>query len=70
MCGTFEIKKFYKKHTCGRGIATMDHLRASKMLVADIVESKLKSRPLYRACDLKKNITNEYGIGISYHKAW
>ena len=25
---------------------------------------------MYRACDLKKNITNEYGVGISYHKIW
>ena len=40
MRGTFEIKKFYKKHACDGGIATMDHPRASKMLVADIVESK------------------------------
>ena len=70
MRGTFEIKKFYKEHAFGGGITTMDHPRASKMLVADIVESKLKSHPLYRACDLKKDITIEYGVGISYHKTW
>ena len=58
-CGTFCIKSFNNVHTCGGGIGTTGHPKASRRWIANIVEDKLKRGPLYKASDLMNDISNE-----------
>ena len=68
--GIFQIKEFKKNYSCGGGIVTLDHPRASKHWVSSIISDKLNQRPLYQAIDFQNDIHDEYGIQIPYHRAW
>lgn len=68
--GTFKIKDFEKYHSCGGGLGTLDHPRASKSWVSSVVIDKLKKMPMHRPTDMQKDIQEQYGLQIPYHKAW
>lgn len=66
----FEIKTLNNNHTCGGGLSTQKHPRASKKWVSSIVKEKISDSPLYKPRDIKKDIFRDYGIDIPYHQAW
>ncbi|MQM11173.1 hypothetical protein Taro_044077, partial [Colocasia esculenta] len=66
----FKIKSLNNVHTCGGGLSTQKHPRASKKWVSAIVQEKIVDAPLYRPKDIKKDIFREYGVDLPYHQAW
>ncbi|MQL70823.1 hypothetical protein Taro_003099 [Colocasia esculenta] len=60
----FKIKSLNNVHTCGGGLSTQKHPRASKKW------EKIVDAPLYRPKDIKKDIFREYGVDLPYHQAW
>ncbi|XP_039140440.1 uncharacterized protein LOC120277649 [Dioscorea cayenensis subsp. rotundata] len=67
---TFRIKTLYPTHTCGGGIGTSSHPKASKKWVSAHVIQKLKDRPLYRAIDIQRDMLRDHGVYLSHKQAW
>ncbi|XP_039145643.1 uncharacterized protein LOC120282874 [Dioscorea cayenensis subsp. rotundata] len=67
---TFRIKTTQNSHTCGGGIGTTSHPRASKKWVRRQVMRKLRDHPLYRAVDIQRDILCDHGVRIPYKQAW
>ncbi|XP_039118745.1 uncharacterized protein LOC120254772 [Dioscorea cayenensis subsp. rotundata] len=67
---TFRIKTTQNSHTCGGGIGTTSHPRASKKWVSRQVMRKLRDRPLYRAVDIQRDILCDHGVRLPYKQAW
>lgn len=67
---TFRIKTAQHEHTCGGGINTPFHPRASKKWVSRKVVMKLRDRPLYRAVDIQRDILRDHGVRLPYKQAW
>ncbi|XP_039145549.1 uncharacterized protein LOC120282768 [Dioscorea cayenensis subsp. rotundata] len=67
---TFRIKMMYPTHTCGGGIGTSSHPKASKKWVSARVIQKLKDRPLHRAIDIQRDMLRDHGVHLSYKQAW
>ncbi|XP_039131874.1 uncharacterized protein LOC120268619 [Dioscorea cayenensis subsp. rotundata] len=59
---TFRIKTAQHEHTCGGGINTTFHPRASKKWVSGKVIMKLRDRPLYRAVDIQRDILRDHCV--------
>ncbi|KAK1263669.1 hypothetical protein QJS04_geneDACA009332 [Acorus gramineus] len=57
-------------HSCGGGISTNGHPRASRRWVGEITRKKFIDSPLYRPRDIVKDVFRDYGINLPYHKAW
>lgn len=66
----FKIKSLSNVHTCGGGLSTQRHPKASKKWVSSIVMEKIADEPLYRPKDIKKDLFREYGVDVPYHQAW
>ncbi|MQM04612.1 hypothetical protein Taro_037414 [Colocasia esculenta] len=60
----FKIKSLNNVHSCGGGLSTQKHPRASKKWVSTIVQEKIVDAPLYRPKDIKKDIFREYGVDL------
>ncbi|XP_039130931.1 uncharacterized protein LOC120267344 [Dioscorea cayenensis subsp. rotundata] len=67
---TFRIKTMYPTHTCGGGIGTSSHPKASKKWVSARVIQKLKDCPLYRVIDIQRDMLRDHGVYLSYKQAW
>ncbi|XP_039117893.1 uncharacterized protein LOC120253679 [Dioscorea cayenensis subsp. rotundata] len=67
---TFRINTANGTHTCGGGIGTTSHPKASKKWVSRQVIQKLRDRPLYRAVDTQRDILRDYGVHLPYKQAW
>ena len=57
-------------HTCGSGVGRAGHPKASKIWVANIVLQKVRTRPLYRPIDIKKDMQKNFGIHLPYRQVW
>ncbi|KAK1265887.1 hypothetical protein QJS04_geneDACA009075 [Acorus gramineus] len=57
-------------HSCGGGISTNGHPRASRRWVGEITRKKFIDSPLYQPRDIVKDVFRDYGINLPYHKAW
>ncbi|MQM20550.1 hypothetical protein Taro_053574, partial [Colocasia esculenta] len=66
----FQIKQLDNVHTCGGGLSTQRHPRASKKWVGSIIQGKIADSPLYRPKDIKKDIFRDYGVDVPYYQAW
>ena len=67
----FIVKKFNNSHNYGIKIRLVDQRHATSSLVADCVKSKYHNiKTIYKPADLVKKMREEYGINISYLKAW
>ena len=67
----FVVKKFNNSHTCGMEIRLADQRHATTSLVADCVKSKYHNiKTIYKPADIVTEMREEYGINISYLKAW
>ncbi|XP_073129491.1 uncharacterized protein [Henckelia pumila] len=67
----FGIRKCNLKHSCGEDhLRSRGHPRADSSWVANVVKDKLRAEPLYRPCEMIKDIHREYGVELEYHRAW
>ncbi|MQM08757.1 hypothetical protein Taro_041615 [Colocasia esculenta] len=66
----FVIKQLNNVHTCGGGLSTQKHPRASKRWISSIIAEKIVDTPLYRPKDIKKDIFRDYGVDVPYYQAW
>ncbi|XP_039146849.1 uncharacterized protein LOC120284111 [Dioscorea cayenensis subsp. rotundata] len=67
---TFKIKTSQGGHTCGGGIATASHPKASKRWVCKQVLNKLRDYPLYQVVDIQRDILRDHDVHLQYKQAW
>lgn len=63
------IKKVNDSHTCGESSKECSRL-ASQSWIASVIKEKLRETPDYRPRDIAKDLEREYGLSLSYHRAW
>ncbi|CAH9091310.1 unnamed protein product [Cuscuta europaea] len=69
--GRFIVVKFIQTHSCRLEVRLTDQRHATSSLVADCIKSKLVDpKTSYNAMDVQRDMLEEYGIEISYLKAW
>ncbi|XP_073138772.1 uncharacterized protein [Henckelia pumila] len=67
----FGIRKCNLEHSCGEDhLRSRGHPRADSSWVANVVKDKLRAEPLYRSCEIIKDIHLEYGVELESHRAW
>ncbi|KAJ6827356.1 uncharacterized protein M6B38_368445 [Iris pallida] len=64
------IKKINETHTCGRESSKERTRLASQSWIASVIKDKLRENPDYRPRDIAKDLETEYGLSMSYHRAW
>ncbi|KAL0556712.1 hypothetical protein IC582_005227 [Cucumis melo] len=67
----FKIKKYVKVHSCSLEFFNRDHRQAKSWVVGELIKSKFK-RPgrIYKSRDIIEDMRQDYGINMSYEKAW
>ncbi|KAJ6839532.1 uncharacterized protein M6B38_315415 [Iris pallida] len=61
------IKKMNETHACGR---ESTNRLATQSWIASVIKDKLRETPEYRPSDIAKDLEREYGLRLSYHRAW
>lgn len=70
-CDLFKITKYLRSHTCSIGILNHDHRQATTMVVGQIIKDKFTTiGRVYKPHDIVEDMRKEYGMNISYDKAW
>ncbi|CAH9117798.1 unnamed protein product [Cuscuta epithymum] len=69
--GRFKVVKLVNTHSCRLEVRLADQRHATSSLVAECIQSKLLDpKAQYNATDVKRDMLQEYGVEISYLKAW
>ncbi|KAI0496403.1 hypothetical protein KFK09_022719 [Dendrobium nobile] len=66
----FTIKKMNDVHTCERENSKQSHRLATQSWVASVIKEKLRDTPDYKPRDIANDLEREYGLRLSYHRAW
>lgn len=67
----FKIKKYVKVHSCSLDVLNRDHRQAKSWVVGELIKSKFKGvGRLYKPRDIIEDMRQDYGINMSYEKAW
>ncbi|PKA57207.1 ubiquitin-conjugating enzyme E2 S [Apostasia shenzhenica] len=66
----FTIKKMNDTHTCERENSKQSHRLATQSWVASVIKEKLRETPDYKPRDIANDLQREYGLRLSYHRAW
>ncbi|CAA0827159.1 Unknown protein, partial [Striga hermonthica] len=67
----FAIRKCNLVHTCGvSNLRTRGHPNADSNWVSSTIKEKLRDEPSYRPCTILKDLHRDYGLELSYKKAW
>ena len=67
----FRIKKYIEGHTCSSDVLQKEHRQASSWLIGQCIKSKFEEADrVYRPNEIKQDMKLEFGINISYDKAW
>ncbi|XP_062118208.1 uncharacterized protein LOC133831813 [Humulus lupulus] len=67
----FEVTVFHNEHTCNLDSRNSDHCQAAPWVIGHIIKEKYTSDGTkYMAKDIQRDMFKEYGIKISYEKAW
>ncbi|XP_026383849.1 uncharacterized protein LOC113279371 [Papaver somniferum] len=67
----FEIKTFYKEHTCGSGTADSRQFKCKRKFVQSVIMDDIRHDPhKKKASDIQKIFELDYGIDLSYHQAY
>ncbi|XP_038902318.1 uncharacterized protein LOC120088954 [Benincasa hispida] len=70
-CDIFKITKHIRSHTCSIGILNHDHRQATAAVVGELIKDKFTGIGcVYKPCHIVKDMRKEYGVNISYDKAW
>ena len=65
----FEIRSLHPTHTCF-GLNHLGNCAATSDFVANWISVKLKEQPEYRVKDIVKDVQREFGVQITYSKAY
>ena len=68
----FIVRKYIPTHTCSMDGVEGDHRQASSQVVAECIKSKymLLGETTYTPQDIVRDMKDDYGVTISYEKAW
>ncbi|KAA0034998.1 MuDRA-like transposase [Cucumis melo var. makuwa] len=67
----FKIKKHVKVHSCSLEFLNRDHRQAKSWVVGELIKSKFKGPGrIYKPRDIIEDMRQDYGINMSYEKAW
>ncbi|KAA0043528.1 MuDRA-like transposase [Cucumis melo var. makuwa] len=67
----FKIKKYVKVHSCSLEFLNRDHRQAKSWIVGELIKSKFKGPGrIYKPRDIIEDMRQDYGINMSYEKAW
>ncbi|TYK21833.1 MuDRA-like transposase [Cucumis melo var. makuwa] len=67
----FKIKKYVKVHSCSLEFFNRDHRQAKSWVVGELIKSKFKGAGrMYKPRDIIEDMRQDYGINMSYEKAW
>ncbi|XP_038882374.1 uncharacterized protein LOC120073641 [Benincasa hispida] len=70
-CDIFKITKYMQSHTCSIGILNHDHRQETTTVVDELIKDKFTSiGRVYKPCHIIEDMRKEYGVNISYDKAW
>ncbi|XP_060960983.1 uncharacterized protein LOC133031490 [Cannabis sativa] len=70
-CDMFEVTVFHNEHTCSLDSIHADNRQAAPWAVGHLIKNKFKSDGTkYKAKDIQRDMFQEYGIKMSYEKAW
>ena len=66
------LTRFNSKHTCLVNVPITDHKQATFIVIKDLIKNKisLAGSELSTPKDIVHYIRAEYGLSISYQKAW
>lgn len=65
----FTIRSLHEEHTCF-GINHTGNNAATSEFLANIIANKIKEQPDYRPSDIEKDVSREFGVKVSYSKAY
>ncbi|KAM6567985.1 hypothetical protein CsatA_027113 [Cannabis sativa] len=67
----FIVRKYVPTHTCSLDVKG-DHRQASSRVIGECIKSKYKllGETSYSPYDIMRDMKDEYGVSISYEKAW
>ncbi|XP_060960754.1 uncharacterized protein LOC133031292 [Cannabis sativa] len=67
----FEVSTFHNVHTCSLDLRRKDNRQASPLIVAHLIKDKFATDGSdHLASDIRKSMHKDYGIQMSYEKAW
>ena len=67
----FQIVKYYSTHTCQLDMVSYDTWHVSSWLIDESIRETYQGVGCeYRPRDIIQNIRKQYGVEISYEKAW
>ncbi|XP_038683008.1 uncharacterized protein LOC119983395 [Tripterygium wilfordii] len=67
----FLVKKFNDTHTCSLEFVNHGHKQASGRVIGDCIRARYEGvGHVYRPKDIMQDIRREYGVNITYDKAW
>lgn len=68
----FIVRKYSPTHTCSSDAIEGDHRQASSRVIGECIKSKymLLGDSTYTPQDIMRDMKEEYGVKISYEKAW
>ncbi|KAL4023533.1 hypothetical protein IC575_017291 [Cucumis melo] len=67
----FKIKKYVKVHSCSLEFLNRDHRQAKSWVVGELIKCKFKEADrIYKPRDIIEDMRQNYGINMSYEKAW
>ncbi|KAL0541690.1 hypothetical protein IC582_021745 [Cucumis melo] len=67
----FKIKKYVKVHSCSFEFLNRDYRQAKSWVVGELIKSKFKGPGrIYKPRDIIEDMRQDYGINMSYEKAW
>ncbi|XP_019239639.1 PREDICTED: uncharacterized protein LOC109219619 [Nicotiana attenuata] len=67
----FKVRSYNNNHTCGYGERYLTQRQATSGVIASIVKDKyVNPKKIYTANDIIDDIQKQYGIEVSYMKAW
>ncbi|KAL0546882.1 hypothetical protein IC582_016800 [Cucumis melo] len=67
----FKIKKYVKVHSCSLEFLNRDHRQAKSWVVGELIKCKFKEAGrIYKPRDIIEDMRQNYGINMSYEKAW
>ncbi|XP_030505193.2 uncharacterized protein LOC115720176 [Cannabis sativa] len=67
----FEVSTFHNVHTCSLDLRGKDNCQASPLIVAHLIKDKFATDGSDQLpSDIRKSMHKDYGIQMSYEKAW
>ncbi|KAJ4717563.1 MuDR family transposase [Melia azedarach] len=67
----FQVRKYYPVHTCSLDIRHRNHRQASSKLISKCIKARCDGvARSYRPGSIREDILKQFGVNISYDKAW